>query len=75
MADETGRVTDVRAVPAGSYGGVMKCGKTSGDGGDFAVCGWADHGSVAMGDVRRTAPSTSRPACSAQLRDVVQTRG
>ena len=35
-------------VPAGRYGGVMKCGKTSGDGGDFAVCGWADHGSVAM---------------------------
>ncbi|WP_343445558.1 hypothetical protein [Micromonospora schwarzwaldensis] len=49
MADETGRVAAVREVDAGRLGGVMKCGTTSGDGGDFAVCGWADHGSVAMG--------------------------
>ncbi|MGV9809866.1 hypothetical protein [Micromonospora chersina] len=49
MADETGKVTGLREVPAGRLGGVMKCGTTSGDGGDFAVCGWADHGSVAMG--------------------------
>ncbi|MCX4470571.1 hypothetical protein OOK41_09675 [Micromonospora sp. NBC_01655] len=48
MADETGKVTGLREVPAGGLGGVMKCGTTSGDGGDFAVCGWADHGSVAM---------------------------
>ncbi|MEU9829150.1 hypothetical protein [Micromonospora chersina] len=49
MADETGKVTGLREVDAGRLGGVMKCGTTSGDGGDFAVCGWADHGSVAMG--------------------------
>ncbi|MEV1144154.1 hypothetical protein [Micromonospora sp. NPDC049799] len=48
MADETGRVTALREVPAGELGGVMKCGTTSGEGGDFAVCGWADHGSVVM---------------------------
>ncbi|MFI7212626.1 hypothetical protein [Micromonospora maritima] len=49
MADETGKVAGLREVDAGRLGGVMKCGTTSGDGGDFAVCGWADHGSVAMG--------------------------
>ncbi|MET8365922.1 MULTISPECIES: hypothetical protein [unclassified Micromonospora] len=48
MSDETGAVTGLREVPAGDLGGVMKCGSTSGDGGDFAVCGWADHGSVVM---------------------------
>ncbi|MEV0003229.1 hypothetical protein AB0H28_13205 [Micromonospora sp. NPDC050980] len=49
MADETGKVARLREVDAGRLGGVMKCGTTSGDGGDFTVCGWADHGSVAMG--------------------------
>ncbi|MFC0506911.1 hypothetical protein [Micromonospora costi] len=49
MSDETGKVTGLREVPAGDLGGVMKCGTTSGEGGDFAVCGWADHGSVALG--------------------------
>ncbi|MEU4643819.1 hypothetical protein [Micromonospora sp. NPDC023814] len=48
LTDETGKVTGLREVPAGGLGGVMKCGTTSGDGGDFAVCGWADHGSVVM---------------------------
>ena len=48
MADETGEVTGLREVDAGRLGGVMKCGTTSGQGGDFAVCGWADHGSVVM---------------------------
>ena len=74
MADETGRVTDVRAVPAGKYGGVMKCGKTSGDGGDFAICGWADHGSVAMG-MFANRPVDESASLFRQLRDVVQTRG
>ncbi|WP_089158083.1 hypothetical protein [Micromonospora sp. NBS 11-29] len=49
MADETGRVAGLREVDAGRLGGVMKCGTTSGDGGDFAVCGWADHGTVVLG--------------------------
>ncbi|MFD2767793.1 hypothetical protein [Micromonospora eburnea] len=48
MTDETGKVTGLREVDAGRLGGVMKCGTTSGDGGDFTVCGWADHGSVVM---------------------------
>ncbi|MEV6694258.1 hypothetical protein AB0M35_22565 [Micromonospora sp. NPDC051196] len=48
MSDETGAVTGLRDVTSGQLGGVMKCGSTSGEGGDFAVCGWADHGSVAI---------------------------
>ncbi|MFF5074001.1 hypothetical protein ACFY2R_23050 [Micromonospora olivasterospora] len=73
MADETGRVMGVREVPAGRFGGVMKCGTTSGDGGDFAICGWADHGSVAM------AMFPGRPVDAAgelmrQLREGIQTR-
>ncbi|KXK58376.1 hypothetical protein AWW66_30110 [Micromonospora rosaria] len=47
-AGDTGEVTDIREVPAGPLGGVMKCGTTSGEGGDLPVCGWADHGSVVM---------------------------
>ncbi|MFI9643861.1 hypothetical protein ACIG87_28065 [Micromonospora sp. NPDC051925] len=74
MADETGRVTDLRDVPAGRYGGVMKCGRTSGDGGDFAICGWADHGSVAMGMFANRAVDESA-GLFRQIRDGVQTRG
>lgn len=49
MADETGQVSGLRSLSPGPLGGVLKCGTTSGTGGDFAVCGWADHGSVVMG--------------------------
>jgi hypothetical protein len=73
MTDETGKVTGLREVDAGRLGGVMKCGTTSGDGGDFAICGWADHGSVAM------AMFPGRPVDAAgelmrQIREDVQTR-
>jgi hypothetical protein len=44
-----GTATDLRRVEAGPLGGVMKCGVSRGDGGDIAVCGWADHGSIVMG--------------------------
>ncbi|SCG59883.1 hypothetical protein [Micromonospora inositola] len=73
MTDATGKVTGLREVDAGRLGGVMKCGTTSGDGGDFAVCGWADHGSVVM------AMFPGRPVDQAaglfrQLREGIQTR-
>ncbi|NLU78903.1 hypothetical protein HCA58_11055 [Micromonospora sp. HNM0581] len=48
MADETAAVSGLRSVSPGPLGGVMKCGSTGGEGGDFAVCGWADHGSVVL---------------------------
>ncbi|MEV5822258.1 hypothetical protein AB0L22_24145 [Micromonospora haikouensis] len=73
MTDETGKVTGLREVSPGRLGGVMKCGTTSGEGGDFAICGWADHGSVAM------AMFPGRPVDSAgdllrQIREGIQTR-
>ena len=74
MADETGRVAGLHEVPAGKLGGVMKCGTTSGDGGDFAICGWADHGSAAMAMF----PSRSVDDAAGlfrQIREGVQTRG
>jgi len=48
VGDDSGAVAGMREVPAGSLGGVMKCGETTVDGGGMAVCGWADHGATAM---------------------------
>ncbi|MER7460159.1 hypothetical protein [Micromonospora sp. NPDC126480] len=74
MGDETGKVTGVREFPAGRFGGVLKCGTTSGEGGDFAVCGWADHGSAVMAMF----PDRSVDEAGGLLRDMreqMQTRG
>jgi hypothetical protein len=73
MNDDTGTVEDLRDVPAGRLGGVMKCGTTTGEDDDFSVCGWADHGSVAM------AMLPGRPVDGAadlfrQIRESVQSR-
>ncbi|WBB74934.1 hypothetical protein O7602_05205 [Micromonospora sp. WMMD1128] len=73
MADETGKVAGVREVDAGRLGGVMKCGTTTGDGGDFAVCGWADHGSVAMGMLPGR-PLTEAATLFREIREGVQRR-
>jgi hypothetical protein len=48
ISDNEGAVRDIREVPAGSLGGTMKCGVTASDDGDMPVCGWADHGSLAL---------------------------
>jgi hypothetical protein len=64
---------DVRDVPAGELGGVMKCGVSRDSAGDMAVCGWADHGSIVVGIF----PNRGIKESAALLRDirtVVQTR-
>ena len=48
VSDDQGAVTDLHDVPAGDLGGTMKCGTTKADGADMPVCGWADHGSLAL---------------------------
>lgn len=49
ITDQTGGVTGVRTVPPGPLGGLMKCGTTpTDDGTTMPVCGWADHGSIAV---------------------------
>ena len=48
VSDDQGAVTGLHEVPAGPLGGTMKCGTTKADGADMPVCGWADHGSLAL---------------------------
>ncbi|MEV4643023.1 hypothetical protein AB0J80_37360 [Actinoplanes sp. NPDC049548] len=48
VSDDQGAVTDLHDVSAGPLGGTMKCGTTKNDGADMPVCGWADHGSLAL---------------------------
>jgi hypothetical protein len=48
ISDEQGAVTGLHDVPAGPLGGTMKCGTTRSSGADMPVCGWADHGSLAL---------------------------
>jgi hypothetical protein len=48
ISDNQGAVTGLHKVDAGKLGGTMKCGTTKSDDGTLAVCGWADHGSLAL---------------------------
>jgi hypothetical protein len=48
LTDQSGDASDLHALPAGSLGGVLKCGTSAGEGGPMAVCGWADNGSLAV---------------------------
>ncbi|MEU8817696.1 hypothetical protein [Actinoplanes sp. NPDC048796] len=48
ISDAEGAVTGLHDVDAGPLGGTMRCGSTKTDDGDLTVCGWADHGSLAM---------------------------
>ena len=41
-------LSQVREVEPGRHGGVAKCGRSSVDGGELVVCGWADHGCAAV---------------------------
>jgi hypothetical protein len=48
ITDKQGAVTDLHDIDAGPLGGTMQCGTTKSDDGDLTVCGWSDHGSVAV---------------------------
>jgi len=48
VSDDRGAVTNVHDVPAGKLGGTMRCGTTQTADGAMPVCGWADHGSLAL---------------------------
>jgi hypothetical protein len=48
ITDDTGGVQGVREIDAGPLGGTMRCGTTATPDGDMPVCGWADHGCVAV---------------------------
>jgi hypothetical protein len=74
IADQTGGVVDVHAKPAGSLGGVLKCGTTATDDGTMPVCGWADHGSLAIALFPGRGVDESA-GLMLQLRESVQHRG
>jgi hypothetical protein len=48
--DESGEdsLEGLANVDPGELGGVMKCGSTQMDNASMAICGWADHGSIAV---------------------------
>jgi hypothetical protein len=73
ISDDQGAVTGLHKVPAGKLGGTMKCGTTKTDDGKLAVCGWADHGSLALALFpSRTESDAAR--LLVQIRDAAQTR-
>ena len=73
ISDKQGAVTGLHKVDAGKLGGTMKCGTTKSDGGNLAVCGWADHGSVALAMFPNQPESVAAPLLR-QIRDATQTR-
>ena len=73
FADEAGAVDGLADVSAGSLGGTMKCGTAASPEGDMAVCGWADHGSLALAMFpNRTAADSG--SLLRTIREAVQTR-
>ena len=73
IADDQGAVTGLHDVDAGPLGGTMKCGTTSSDDGDIAVCGWADHGSLALAMFPNRSPADSAKLLL-EIRSAAQTR-
>lgn len=73
VSDDAGAVTGLHEVPAGDLGGTMKCGTTTSPDGDFAVCGWADHGSLALA-LFAARPPADAASLLRSIRAGVQTR-
>ena len=73
ISDKQGAVTGLHAVDAGKLGGTMKCGSTKSDDGNLTVCGWADHGCLAVAMFPNRPESAAAPLLR-QIRDATQTR-
>ncbi len=75
LADTGDPIKDLSKVDAGSLGGVMKCGVTPGPdaGSSMSVCGWADHGSIALALFPGRAPADAA-VLMRQLRAATLTR-
>jgi len=73
IADNEGAVTDLHKVEAGPLGGTMKCGTTKSDTGNLTVCGWADHGSLALAMFNNRSEQEAAPLLR-QLRDAAESR-
>jgi hypothetical protein len=73
ISDKQGDVTGLHEIAAGKLGGTMKCGTTKSDDGDLAVCGWADHGSVAVAMFPNRTEPDAAPLLR-QIRDATESR-
>ncbi|GGN87017.1 hypothetical protein GCM10010112_69200 [Actinoplanes lobatus] len=73
VGDDQGAVTGISDVEAGDLGGTMKCGVTHSSEGDLTVCGWADHGSLALAMFPNRTPAEAAPLML-QIRSATQTR-
>ncbi|AEV82256.1 hypothetical protein ACWT_1239 [Actinoplanes sp. SE50] len=73
ISDKQGTVTGLHDVDPGPLGGSMKCGITRTEGGNMPVCGWADHGSLALAMFPNRSESEAAPLML-QLRKAIQTR-
>ncbi|WP_328466341.1 hypothetical protein OHA21_46020 [Actinoplanes sp. NBC_00393] len=73
ISDQEGAVTDLHEVDAGELGGTMKCGVTHSEGSDLTVCGWADHGSLALAMFPEQDESVAAPLMR-EIREATQTR-
>lgn len=73
ITDRADGVEGVRREPAGPLGGVLKCGKTQIEDVSVAVCGWADHGSLAVALFARRGVDESADLFR-RMRDTMQHR-
>lgn len=68
LSDDDGTVAGLRNFPPGALGGLLRCGSSAAADGDIAVCGWADHGSLALA----LFPGRSVDESAALLREIRQ---
>jgi hypothetical protein len=73
IGDDSAPITALHDVDPGSLGGEMMCGNTKVDETTMTVCGWADHGSLAMAMLTGV-PETESATLMRQLRDATQKR-
>ena len=73
ISDDQGSVTGLHEVSAGKLGGTMRCGTTVTDDGNMSVCGWADHGSLALAMFPNRSQDESAKLL-VQIRDASQKR-
>jgi hypothetical protein len=74
LKDNAGEVTGIKDYPAGSLDGELKCGSTGAAGEEIGVCGWADHGSLALALFPGRAAADAAPLM-VQVREATQKRG
>jgi hypothetical protein len=72
--DNEGAVTNLHDVAAGPLGGTMKCGTTKTDSGPLTVCGWADHGALALAMFNNRTESEAAKVML-DVRKATETRG